>query len=244
MGMHRRISAAPCEPERPREVPRGSRRLDANEAGERVVGAARWSRRARSHFSPALSVSSHPLEGGQGGHRASSLSGRLVSRAPRRRWAFNRPRPRRPSFASASQSFPTGGKTQHAVAVPASSHSATHKGARVRRLSPIMIRKKPFAIGSVTPAEFEYTAEGKARLLNTVTMEPELPECNWVWSPSAKETSTVTYKNSAPTKTVEADRVSTMTLNGSGSLCGLEETKATWTEHSVFSLEGGTLKWE
>jgi hypothetical protein len=104
---------------------------------------------------------------------------------------------------------------------------------------------KAFGLAAtVSPAQYEFNANGSVKLLATITITAT--ECT-VTVPSAKNTklSTIKYTNSNKQIVLEPS-VNNITSSGAGAGCKYaEESLGTYTGNSVVGLEsGGTLTWQ
>ena len=104
---------------------------------------------------------------------------------------------------------------------------------------------KAFGLAAnVSPAQYEFNANGTVKLLGTVTITAT--ECT-VTVPSAKNTSlsTIVYKNSGKSIVLEPT-VKNITSSGVGKACTYaEESAGTYSGNSIVGLTGaGTLEWK
>jgi hypothetical protein len=94
---------------------------------------------------------------------------------------------------------------------------------------------------SVSAADFEYNANGSAKLENTVTVSSESLGCNVQIEPQTLES--IGYSSSSGKVTAEAN-VSKIHSKGSGGECGGNNTEGSYTGNIKAEIEGGTLEWK
>lgn len=97
---------------------------------------------------------------------------------------------------------------------------------------------------TVTPAKVRSTAEGSVSLLKSVTVTLAGAGCT-VTFPSTKNQNlnTIKYKNT--NKQIEKlARISRVNSQGSGGLCGGEETNGRFEGDALVGLIGGTIDWQ
>jgi hypothetical protein len=98
----------------------------------------------------------------------------------------------------------------------------------------------------ISEAEFEFSAEEWVSILNKITVELPLAECTVTFSPTKNtELKKVTYKNSAPAKTVEAKAaVKGIIYKSSGGSCGTSGENGEYIGNTKDELVGGTIEWK
>jgi hypothetical protein len=99
---------------------------------------------------------------------------------------------------------------------------------------------------NISEAEFEFSAEEWVSVLKKITIELPIPECKvTIEATKNKERKKVTYKNSAPVKTVEAKAlVKGITYTSSGGACGTSGENGEYSGNSKLELVGGTIEWK
>ncbi|HSZ15400.1 MAG TPA: hypothetical protein VK790_15300 [Solirubrobacteraceae bacterium] len=99
-----------------------------------------------------------------------------------------------------------------------------------------------FGMGiKVTPAHFEFNANGSARLEKTVFVTPEGAGCEVLIEPQTLEA--MTYSNSSGKVTAEA-AVMNIRSRGTGGSCGGENTEGSYSGKIQGEVEGGTAEWK
>lgn len=98
----------------------------------------------------------------------------------------------------------------------------------------------------ISTAEFEFSAEEWVSILNTVTVEIPLAGCEVLFEPTKnKERKKVSYKNSAPVKTIEAKAaVKGITYFSTGGQCGASGENGEYIGNTKDELVGGTIEWK
>jgi hypothetical protein len=98
----------------------------------------------------------------------------------------------------------------------------------------------------ISEAELQFSAEEWVSILNKVTIELPLAGCKITINPTKnKELKKVTYKNSAPVKTVEVKAVAKgITYTSSGGMCGTSGENGEYGGNSKVELVGGTIEWK
>ena len=94
---------------------------------------------------------------------------------------------------------------------------------------------------TVTPADFEYNANGSARLENTVEVSSESLGCEVLIEPQTLNT--ISYANSSG-KLMAAANVSKIHSQGTGGMCGGKNTEGSYTGSIQGEVEGGSLEWK
>jgi hypothetical protein len=114
--------------------------------------------------------------------------------------------------------------------------STTHKE--------VFTYKDCYAFGGavrISPADFEFNANGSVVLENTVTIEPTNGECKIKLEPQTVEV--INYENKSGK--VEADSVaSNIHSKGTGGNCGSTNTEGTYDGKVLGEVEGGTIEWK
>jgi len=142
-----------------------------------------------------------------------------------------------------SQVFKTGAGTIECSTVTGTGEvtatkSATHK----ETLTYSGCEAFGFAKVTITPAHFEFNANGPAKLEKAVTITPEGAGCEVIMP--AQTFKSVTY-SSETGGTLKAEAVVTkIHSEGTGSPCGGENTEGSYTGTMSAALEGGTLSWK
>jgi hypothetical protein len=93
----------------------------------------------------------------------------------------------------------------------------------------------------ITPAHFEFDANGSARLEKKVILTPEGLGCEVLIEPQT--VAGITYSNGSGKITAEAN-ASNIVSKGTGGVCGGENTEGTYTGKVSAELEGGTIEWK
>lgn len=93
----------------------------------------------------------------------------------------------------------------------------------------------------VTPAHFEFNANGSAKLEKSVTVTPEGSGCEVVIP--AQTVESIGYTNESGKLGAEAV-VFNIVSKGTGGVCGAENKEGTYTGKILATLEGGTLEWK
>jgi hypothetical protein len=94
---------------------------------------------------------------------------------------------------------------------------------------------------TVTPAHFEFNANGSAKLEKRVIITPEGVGCEVLIEPQTVES--VTYSNAGGKITAEANVLKIVT-KGTGGVCGAENTEGSYTGNIAAELEGGAVEWK
>jgi hypothetical protein len=95
---------------------------------------------------------------------------------------------------------------------------------------------------TVTPADFEFNANGSARLENTVEVSSGSLSCEVLIEPQTLES--ITYSNSSG-KVMAAATVTKIHSTGTGGVCGGKNTEGSYTGSIQGELEGsGTAEWK
>jgi hypothetical protein len=94
---------------------------------------------------------------------------------------------------------------------------------------------------TVTPAHFEFDANGSAKLEKKVIMTPEGLGCEVLIDPQTIEG--IAYANESGKITAEAT-VSKIVSKGTGGICGAENTAGSYTGNISAELESGTVEWK
>jgi len=117
-------------------------------------------------------------------------------------------------------------------------HSITHKE--------VFTYSGCSAFGSkvtVTPAHFEFNANGPVKLENEVTITPTNDECELVIEPQTLEHAN--YKNETGGKVGATASAVKIHSKGTGGGCGSSEnTEGSYKGAVLGELEGGTLEWQ
>ena len=95
---------------------------------------------------------------------------------------------------------------------------------------------------AITAVNFEFNANGAARLEKAVTVTPEGSGCNVVIP--AQTVEAVTYTNETGGKLGAEAVITKIHSKGSGAPCGGENTEGTYSGKMVATLEGGTVEWK
>ncbi len=93
----------------------------------------------------------------------------------------------------------------------------------------------------ISNADFEYNANGPAKLENKVTVTPEGLSCHVVIEPQTVES--LSYEDDSG-KLKSESTIMNVHSKGTGSSCGGENTEGEFTGTIVAELEGGTLEWK
>jgi hypothetical protein len=93
----------------------------------------------------------------------------------------------------------------------------------------------------ITTADFEYEANGPAKLENKVTIQPEGVSCHVVIEPQSFES--LSYENVSIGKLKSAASISKVKYKGTGGVCG-GEGEGSYGGTIQAELEGGTLEWK
>jgi hypothetical protein len=98
----------------------------------------------------------------------------------------------------------------------------------------------------ISEAEFEFSAEEWVSFLNKITVELPLAGCTVTFNIAKNsELKKVTYKNSAPVKTVEVKAaVKGITYKSSGGQCGTSGENGEYIGNTKVELVGGTIEWK
>lgn len=95
----------------------------------------------------------------------------------------------------------------------------------------------------ISPAHFEFNANGSAKLEKTVVVTPEGLGCEVIIEPQVLER--IGYTNNAGGTVTSSATVLHIHSYGTGGSCGgEEETEGDYTGSIKTELEGGTIKWE
>lgn len=96
---------------------------------------------------------------------------------------------------------------------------------------------------TITPADFEFNANGPMKLENEVVIAPSNDECEDVLEPQTVEHAN--YKNESGGKVAATASVVKIHSRGTGGACGSSEnTEGSYKGSVVGELEGGTLEWQ
>jgi hypothetical protein len=95
---------------------------------------------------------------------------------------------------------------------------------------------------NITPAHFEFSANGSIRLEKSITIIPEGASCEIVIP--AQTVSEINYKNESGGKIKATANAFKITSKGTGHECGGEEKGASYTGSVLSELEGGTIEWK
>ncbi len=101
-----------------------------------------------------------------------------------------------------------------------------------------------FAFGgevTITPAHFEFNANGPVKLENTITITPVGEECNIKIESQTVEHAT--YENSAG-KLAATANATKITSKGTGGACGGLNKEGSYNGAVLGELEGGTVEWK
>jgi len=93
----------------------------------------------------------------------------------------------------------------------------------------------------VTPAHFEFNANGFAKLEKQVVISSESLTCEVLIEPQTLET--VSYANESG-KVKATATVTKIHSIGTGGMCGSENTEGTYSGSILGELEGGTVEWK
>ena len=93
----------------------------------------------------------------------------------------------------------------------------------------------------VTPADFQFNANGPAKLENTVEIKPENLSCEVFVEPQTVES--LSYEGISGGKLKSVASITKIKAKGTGGTCG-GNTEATYTGTIDAELEGGTLEWK
>lgn len=93
----------------------------------------------------------------------------------------------------------------------------------------------------VSAADFEYNANGPAKLEKRVTLAPEGMSCEVLLEPQTVES--LGYENSSGKLKSEA-AIFKIHSKGTGGACGGENTEGSYSGTIAAELEGGTLEWK
>jgi hypothetical protein len=93
---------------------------------------------------------------------------------------------------------------------------------------------------TVTPAHFEFNANGPAKLENEVEIHVSGTSCEVVLEPQTAES--LAYENSSGKLKSEAS-ISKIQAKGTGGVCG-GSSEASYSGTIMAELEGGTLEWK
>jgi hypothetical protein len=93
----------------------------------------------------------------------------------------------------------------------------------------------------ITPAHFEYNANGSAKLESSVTITPEGSGCKIVIP--AQTVETVTYENTPAGQITARANVLNIHSKGTGGVCGAENSEGSYSGSVAGELEGGTVEW-
>jgi len=94
----------------------------------------------------------------------------------------------------------------------------------------------------ITPAHFEYSANGSARIEETIIISPEGSGCEILIEPQTMEG--MSYKNEPTGKITAKANVFKITSKGTGHVCGAENKEGSYTGSVAATLEGGTIEWK
>jgi hypothetical protein len=99
-----------------------------------------------------------------------------------------------------------------------------------------------FGMGiTVSPAHFEYNANGSARLEKTVFVTPEGSGCEVLIEPQTLEKINYTNVSGKLTATASVGKIHS---KGTGGACGGENTEGSYSGSIQGELEGGTVEWK
>lgn len=93
----------------------------------------------------------------------------------------------------------------------------------------------------VTPAHFEFNANGSARLEKQLVISSESLTCEVLLEPQTLES--IAYTN-ASGKVTAAASVTKIRSIGTGGMCGSENTEGSYSGSIQGELEGGTVEWK
>ena len=93
----------------------------------------------------------------------------------------------------------------------------------------------------VSPAHFEFNANGSAKLESRVIVSSESLTCEVLIEPQTLET--LSYTN-ASGKVTAAANVTKIRSLGTGGMCGSENTEGSYTGSIQGEVEGGTVEWK
>jgi hypothetical protein len=94
---------------------------------------------------------------------------------------------------------------------------------------------------TVTPAHFEFNANGSAKLEKTVYVTAESAGCEVLIEPQTLES--LSYTNSSGKVTASAT-VTKIHSRGTGGSCGGENVEGSYTGKIQAEVEGGTVEWK
>jgi hypothetical protein len=94
---------------------------------------------------------------------------------------------------------------------------------------------------TVSPADFEFNANGSAKLENTVEVTSESLGCEVLIEPQTL--SNVSYANSSGKVTATAS-VTKIHSTGTGGYCGGKNTEGSYSGSIKAEVEGGTVEWK
>jgi len=95
---------------------------------------------------------------------------------------------------------------------------------------------------SITPAHFEFNANGSARLEKQVIITPIGEGCEILLEPQTVEG--MGYANKSGGKVEATADAYKIRLVGTGGACGGESNEATYSGSMLGELEGGTIEWK
>ncbi len=94
----------------------------------------------------------------------------------------------------------------------------------------------------VTPAEFEFNANGSAKLENQVIISSESLACEVILEPQTLNTLAYADESGKVKATATVTKIRSL---GTGGMCGSENTEGSYTGSIVGELEGGgTVEWK
>ncbi len=94
----------------------------------------------------------------------------------------------------------------------------------------------------ITPAHFEFSANGPVKLENQIIIEPSDGECEIVIEPQTLEQATYTNKSGKIEAEANAYKIHS---KPTGEPCGtVEGTEGTYNGAALGELEGGTIEWK
>jgi hypothetical protein len=94
---------------------------------------------------------------------------------------------------------------------------------------------------TLTPAHFEFNANGPVKLENTITITPSGGECEIRIEPQTVEHAT--YENKSGKVAAEANATK-ITSKGTGHSCGGVNKEGSFNGAVLGELEGGTIEWK
>ncbi|MCW3020291.1 MAG: hypothetical protein JWN10_2599, partial [Solirubrobacterales bacterium] len=93
----------------------------------------------------------------------------------------------------------------------------------------------------ISPAHFEFNANGSAKLESRVIVSSESLACEVLIEPQTLETLAYT---TASGKVTAAANVTKIRSLGTGGMCGSENTEGSYTGSIQAEVEGGTVEWK